>query len=84
MREKGIYLHEADEYVGPFSSRRDARRFMALMKLFGTDADGIEIVELDLQAKDRLNGAYRSDSVTFYAARKIALSRSLHETRKPA
>ncbi len=79
MRKKGIYLHEADEYVGPFSSRRDARRFMALMKLFGSDADGIEIVELDLPVKDLLNKTCRSDTATFYAARKIAVCR-MHET----
>lgn len=44
---KKIYLCEADEYVGPFCSREDAERFLALVALFGGSCKGIEIMELD-------------------------------------
>ncbi len=84
MSEKGIFLHEADEYVGPFSSRRDARRFMALMKLFGSDADGIEIVELNLPSGDERSSFHCQDAATFYAARKADGSRSVRESRRTA
>jgi hypothetical protein len=47
MRRPGIYLREADTYVGPFGSRADAQRFLILMGLFGDRLEGIEIVELD-------------------------------------
>ncbi len=44
---KKIYLHEANEYVGPFCSRVEAEKFIALMELFGASRAGIEIVERD-------------------------------------
>ncbi len=44
---KKIYLHEADEYVGPFCNRVEAEKFIALMELFGASREGIEIVERD-------------------------------------
>jgi len=42
-----IYLHEEDEYIGPFCSRKDAEQFIALIELFGGNREGIELVELD-------------------------------------
>lgn len=41
-----IYLHRAGaQYVGPFESRMDARRFIGLMKLCGEDWADMEFVE---------------------------------------
>ncbi len=45
MHIAGIYLREENEYVGPFHSLDDARRFLELMQAFGEDLTGIEIVE---------------------------------------
>ena len=47
MKPKKIYLYERDEYVGPFQSRADAERFLALIALFGGTCRGIEVVETD-------------------------------------
>ena len=47
MGMKEFYLHEKDAYVGPFCSRRDAERFVALMVTFGQSPEGIEVVELE-------------------------------------
>jgi len=60
---KEFYLHEKDVYVGPFCSRRDAERFVALMVTFGQNSDGIEVVELEAgssaakQRRSRLQNA---------------------------
>ena len=41
-----IYLHRVGEqYVGPFKSRRDAGRFIGLMKLCGENWADMEFVE---------------------------------------
>ncbi len=48
-----FYLREAGEHVGPFCSRRDVDSFLALMRRFGADTDGIEIVELKADAHPR-------------------------------
>jgi hypothetical protein len=53
---KPVYLHEADEYVGPFASREDAERFLILMEAHGVSSEGIEIVEVDAEA-DAVGGA---------------------------
>ena len=53
LRTKKIYLHEADEYVGPFRSLKDAERFIALMEWFGESSEGIEIVELESDGTER-------------------------------
>ncbi len=42
-----IYLQEANDYVGPFASRRDADLFLALMRVSGETLEGIEIVEIE-------------------------------------
>ncbi len=46
MLRSGIYLCEEGEYVGPFQSRHDAKRFLLLMMVFGCSCVGIEIVEI--------------------------------------
>jgi hypothetical protein len=41
-----IYLREEEgQYVGPFKSREDAKRFIELMELCGEDWAGTEVVE---------------------------------------
>ena len=41
-----IYLREeGGQYVGPFKSREDAKRFIELMELCGEDWAGTEVVE---------------------------------------
>ncbi len=55
MSFKQIYLHEADEYVGPFRSLRDAESFMAMMALFGGNCEGIEVVELDSDRRNTID-----------------------------
>ena len=52
LRAKKIYIHEADEYVGPFSSHDDAEQFITLMECFGEISDGIEIVELESDSSE--------------------------------
>ncbi len=47
MTEKGVYLRENGECVGPFHTREDALRFLVLMELSGESIEGIEIVETD-------------------------------------
>lgn len=42
-----IYVHQMDEYVGPFLTRRDAEVFLTLMSTCGESLEGIEIVEID-------------------------------------
>ncbi len=51
MTTTRVYLHEKDEYVGPFYRRQDAELFLALMELFGESLEGIEIVEIETTAK---------------------------------
>ncbi len=41
------YVHEMDEYVGPFVTLGDAELFLALMADAGDSLEGIEIVEID-------------------------------------
>jgi len=41
-----FYLREEEgQYVGPFKSREDAKRFIELMELCGEDWEGTEVVE---------------------------------------
>jgi len=41
-----FYLREEEgQYVGPFKSREDAKRFIDLMELCGEDWAGTEVVE---------------------------------------
>ncbi len=47
--KKGIYLREQGEHVGPFHSLADAEAFVDLMKLFGENCEGIEIVIADAE-----------------------------------
>jgi hypothetical protein len=53
-KERKIYLHEADEFVGPFFSRKDAERFILLMEWYGENSEGIEIVEVDADESEPL------------------------------
>ena len=50
MRKLGIYLHEGNEYVGPFRTREDAERFLILMESYGESREGIEITNLKTEA----------------------------------
>ncbi len=46
LSHRRIYLREAGEYVGPFREREDAERFLMLVRLFGGNCEGVEIVEI--------------------------------------
>lgn len=48
--ERKVYLHEADEYVGPFHSLADATVFLIMMEWCGVSSAGIEIVEMEADA----------------------------------
>ncbi len=41
------YVHEMDEYVGPFVTHREAELFLTLMADAGDSLEGVEIVEID-------------------------------------
>jgi len=59
LRAREIYLHEADEYVGPFCRREDAEQFIALSDIaLGDDGDAV-----------RIGRAYKHQAVTRYNGR---------------
>jgi hypothetical protein len=53
MRIKRVFVHEAGEYVGPFDSRADAERFVALIERFSGSREGISIVERSVETIPR-------------------------------
>ena len=52
LKTKKIYLHEADEYIGPFCSRQDAELFIEMMELFGGSCEGVEVVEMESDSSE--------------------------------
>ncbi len=60
MRKAEIFVCEGNEHVGPFCSRQDAERFLVLMELFGTNCEGITILEIERRPRSphRVRGSH--------------------------
>jgi hypothetical protein len=53
-----IYLRQRGQYVGPFKGRRDAERFIGMMKLCGEDWTDTEVIEDDRLIPMRADRTY--------------------------